>query len=260
MAIRTSQSDDVRPRPLRGKTCLVTGASRGIGRAIAVDLAEHGADVAINYRASTEEAKHVANAIENLGESTTVVQSDVADLEEVEEMAEIIRSDLGTVDVLVNNAGVTADSKFETMTRAEWERVIEINLGGAFNCTTTFFDDIRAADHGRLINIGSVVGQGGNFGQANYAASKSGLFGFTRTLALELAQSGATANCVAPGFTETEMLADVPDRIQERIRARIPMNRFGKPKDIACTVRFLAGEESGYITGQIIGINGGMEW
>ena len=146
------------------------------------------------------------------------------------------------------------------MTREEWERVIDVNLGGVFNCSKAFYDDVKQAEHGRLINISSVVGQQGNYGQANYATTKSGLFGFTRTLALELANSGSTVNCVAPGFTRTDMLADVDEEIQDKIRQRIPLNRFAEAEYVSGVVRFLASEESSYMTGQILGINGGMEW
>jgi 3-oxoacyl-[acyl-carrier protein] reductase len=146
------------------------------------------------------------------------------------------------------------------MTREDWDRVMEVNLGGVFNCTKVCFDDIRAADEGRLINISSVVGQQGNYGQANYATTKSGLFGFTRTIALEIASEGSTANCVAPGFVETDMLADVPERVQENILKRIPLDRFAQVDDVAGIVSFLASEDSSYMTGQILGVNGGMEW
>ena len=245
---------------LANRTCLVTGASRGIGRAIAEELGEHGADVVVNYRSSEGEAYDVAESIEAAGGSAVPVQADVADLTEVETMHEQIRETLGPVDVLVNNAGITIDKKFENMTREDWDRVMQVNLGGVFNCTKTCFEDIRQAEEGRLINISSVVGQQGNYGQANYAATKSGLFGFTRTVALELAREGSTANCVAPGFVKTDMLDPVPDRVKEGILERIPLDRFAEVEDIAGIVRFVASEDSSYMTGQILGVNGGMEW
>jgi len=160
----------------------------------------------------------------------------------------------------VNNAGITIDKKFENMTREDWKTVLDVNLGGVFNCTHCLFDDIKKSSDGRLINISSVVGQQGNYGQANYATTKSGLFGFTRTLALELASTGSTANCVAPGFVETDMLEEVPERVQQKILDRIPLNRFATVDDVAGIVRFLAGPDSGYMTGQILAVNGGMEW
>jgi len=245
---------------LEERTCLVTGASRGIGRGIAEELGRHGAEVIVNYRSSEAEAHEVKERIDEGPGSAVLAQADVSDYAAVESMYEAIQSEFGSVDVLVNNAGVTVDKKFENMTREDWERVISVNLGGVFNCTKVCYEDIRSAEEGRLINISSVVGQQGNYGQANYAATKSGLFGFTRTLALELASEGSTANCVAPGFVETDMLADVPERVQENILKRIPLDRFAQVDDIAGIVRFVASEDSSYMTGQILGVNGGMEW
>jgi 3-oxoacyl-[acyl-carrier protein] reductase len=247
---------------LTGRTCIVTGGSRGIGRAIAEELGAAGANVVVNYRSSEAEAHEVVDAVEaSDGDGTAIaVQADVCDRPAVDAMVESTRDAFGGVDVLVNNAGVTADGKFDGMTREEWDRVMEVNLGGVFNCTKACFDDIRAAEEGRLINISSVVGQQGNYGQANYATTKSGLFGFTRTIALEMARSGSTANCVAPGFVKTDMLEPVPDRVKENILERIPLDRFAEVEDISGMVRFIASEESSYMTGQIIGINGGMEW
>jgi len=245
---------------LENQTCVVTGASRGIGRAIAEELGSHGAEVAVNYRSSEEAAYEAVDAIEAAGGTAVPARADVADLEAVRAMRSSVIDTFGEVDVLVNNAGITVDRTFENMTREDWERVIDVNLGGVFNCTKAFFDDIRTADCGRLINISSVVGQQGNYGQANYATTKSGLFGFTRTIALELARSGSTANCVAPGFTETDMLEDVPERVREQILERIPLNRFAAVEDVTGIVRFVASEESSYMTGQILGVNGGMEW
>ncbi|WP_049925241.1 3-oxoacyl-[acyl-carrier-protein] reductase [Halopiger goleimassiliensis] len=247
-------------RPLSDRTCLVTGSSRGIGREIAFELARCGADVAVNYRSSEERARQVTETIEANGETAVPVQADVADPEAVERMAAEVRDELGEIDVLVNNAGITVDRKFEEMTYEDWQTVIDVNLNGAFNCTKAFYEDIKTSEHGRLINISSVVGQQGNYGQANYATSKGGLFAFTRTLALELASTGSTANCVAPGFTETDMLEKVPERIQEKIREDIPLDRFADPEDVVGMVRFLASDHADYMTGQVIGINGGMEW
>jgi 3-oxoacyl-[acyl-carrier protein] reductase len=245
---------------LADRTCLVTGASRGIGRAIAEELGEQGAEVAVNYRSSEAEAHEVVEHIEAAGGTAVPVQANVADMAEVEEMHRRVTDAFGPVDVLVNNAGVTVDKKFENMTREDWDRVIEVNLGGVFNCTKTCFEDIRRAEEGRLINISSVVGQQGNYGQANYATTKSGLFGFTRTIALELARNGSTANCVAPGFVRTDMLETVPERVQQKIIDRIPLGRFAEVEDIAGIVRFVASPESSYMTGQILAVNGGMEW
>ena len=246
---------------LKDQTCVVTGSSRGIGRGIAEDLAEHGANVVVNYRSSEGEAREVVDTIAEMERGEAVaVQADVAKHDDVLEMRETVVDEFGSPDVLVNNAGITIDKKFENMSREDWQTVIDVNLGGVFNCTDAFYDDIRDAENGRLINISSVVGQQGNIGQANYATTKSGLFGFTRTLALELAHTGSTANCVAPGFVRTDMLDEVPERVQEKILRNIPLNRFATVEDIACIVRFVASEESSYMTGQVLGVNGGMEW
>ncbi|MEF8843760.1 MAG: beta-ketoacyl-ACP reductase [Haloarculaceae archaeon] len=245
---------------LSEQTCLVTGASRGIGRGIAEELGSHGAEVVVNYRSSEAEAYEVVDAIEDAGGSAIAVQGDVADMDAVEGICERVHDAFGRVDVLVNNAGITVDGKFENMPREDWDRVMEVNLGGVFNCTHCLFDDVHESEQGRLINISSVVGQQGNYGQANYATTKSGLFGFTRTIALELARTGSTANCVAPGFVRTDMLETVPDRVQQKIIDRIPLGRFAEVEDVAGIVRFLAGEESSYMTGQILAVNGGMEW
>ena len=247
-------------RPLTDRTCLVTGSSRGIGRDIAFELARCGADVAVNYRSAEERAREVTETIEANGETAVPVQADISEPEQVERMAAEVREELGEIDVLVNNAGITIDRTFEDMTYEDWQTVIDVNLNGTFNCTKAFYEDIKNSEHGRLINISSVVGQQGNYGQANYATSKGGLFAFTRTLALELASHGSTANCVAPGFTETDMLEKVPERVQEKIREDIPLGRFADTDDIVGMVRFLAGDHAEYMTGQVIGINGGMEW
>jgi len=245
---------------LDGQTCLVTGSSRGIGRGIAEDLAAHGATVVVNYRSSAAEAAAVVESIEDDGGSAVTAQGDVSSFDDVEAMRAEIHDAVGPIDVLVNNAGITVDKKFENMTREDWESVIDVNLGGVYNCTKVFYDDIQAADHGRLINISSVVGQQGNYGQANYATTKSGMFGFTRTIALELASTGSTANCIAPGFVKTDMLEEVPERVQEKILRDIPLNRFATVEDISSIVTFVASESASYMTGQVLGVNGGMEW
>lgn len=245
---------------LDNQTCVVTGASRGIGRGIAEELGEYGANVVVNYRSSEAAAHDVVDTIEDAGGRAIPVQADVANYNAVQGMAAETEEAFGPADVLVNNAGLTIDRTFKNMTREDWERVIDVNLGGVFNCTHCFFEDIIEAEYGRLINISSVVGQQGNYGQANYATTKSGLFGFTRTIALELARTGSTANCVAPGFVQTDMLDEVSDEVQEKILDRIPLNRFAEVDDISGIVRFVAGEESGYMTGQILAVNGGMEW
>jgi 3-oxoacyl-[acyl-carrier protein] reductase len=245
---------------LTGQTCLVTGASRGIGRGIAEELGRNGASVIVNYRSSEAEAQEVVDDIVDRGGEAVAAQADVADYDAVGAMCEAVHEEFGGLDVLVNNAGITVDKKFSNMTREDWDTVINVNLGGVFNCTHCFYEDLREADCGRLINISSVVGQQGNYGQANYATTKSGLFGFTRTMALEMAATGSTANCVAPGFVRTDMLETVPQRVKEKIIDRIPLSRFAEVDDISGIVRFLASPESSYMTGQILAVNGGMEW
>jgi 3-oxoacyl-[acyl-carrier protein] reductase len=244
-----------------GRTCVITGSARGIGRGIAENLAAHGANVVINYRASEEAANEAVDAIESMDSagSAIAVQADVTEPAELEAMRELAHEAFGDVHVLVNNAGINKDTRFVKMTKDEWDQVMNVNLGGTFNATQTFYDDVWEAEEGRLINISSVVGKQGNFGQANYAAAKSGMFGFTRTLALELAPGGSTANCVAPGFTKTDMLESVPETVRENIVSQIPLGRFAEIDDIACLVRFLASEDSSYLTGEVIDINGGMD-
>ncbi|MFD1564012.1 3-oxoacyl-[acyl-carrier-protein] reductase [Haloarchaeobius amylolyticus] len=260
MAETIQRLEPLERRPLTDRTCLVTGSSRGIGREIAFELARCGAEVAVNYRSSEQQAREVTETIEENGETAVPVQADVSDPEQVERMAAEIHEELGAIDVLVNNAGITIDRTFEEMTYEDWQTVIDVNLTGTFNCTNAFYEDIKTSENGRLINISSVVGQQGNYGQANYATSKGGLFAFTRTLALELASHGSTANCVAPGFTETDMLEKVPERVREKILEDIPLDRFAEPEDVVGMVRFLAGDQAEYMTGQVLGINGGMEW
>lgn len=242
------------------RTCVITGASRGIGRAIATRMADRGAQVVVNYRSSAEQAQTVVDTIETETPGTAVaIQADVTDFENVRAMRDRTHEEFGPIDVLINNAGITKDTTFQRMDPDEWHDVIDVHLNGMFHCTRAYFDDIKEADNGRLINISSIVGKQGNFGQANYAAAKSGMFGFTKTLALELANSGSTANCVAPGFTETDMLTEVNEEVREQIRSEIPLRRFATVEDIVPLICFLAGESSGYITGEVIDVNGGID-
>ena len=243
---------------LNGRKALVTGASRGIGRAIAQALAEAGADVAINYRSSEEKAESVARYIDDLGVDTWVYPADISDLEQTKRMKEQISKYFGKIDILVNNAGINRDTLFTKMDAEAWNNVISVNLNGVFNCTTTFIDDIIESEHGRIINITSIVGQMGNIGQVNYAASKAGVIGMTKALAKELARKGVTVNAIAPGFIETDMVAGVPERVKEKIIAQIPLSRFGKPNEVANAVTFLASGHADYITGHVLNVNGGM--
>lgn len=241
------------------RTCVVTGASRGIGRGIAEELGSEGANVVVNYHSACDAAAETVDAIEDAGGDGLAVQADVSDPAAVDAMVEMTHETFGPLDVLVNNAGITADRKFESMSTEDWERVIDVNLGGTFNTTKAFFSDLKDAEAGRLVNISSVIGEQGNYGQANYAASKSGLFGMTRSLALELAPHDTTANVVAPGYTKTDMIQGVREDIKDKIRAKIPLDRFAEVEEVAAAVLFLASEDASYVTGEIIDVNGAME-
>ncbi len=241
------------------KTCLVTGSSKGIGRGIAERFGEDGCDVVVNYRRSENAADETADRVEKAGGTALVVQADVTDIDQVERMRDRVHDTFGQVDVLVNNAGITQDVPFTKMSHEEWDTVLDVHLDGAFHCTQVFYDDLAAAGEGRLVNISSIVGKQGNFGQANYATAKAGIFGFTRTLALELARDGSTANCVAPGFIRTSMVEELPDEIKEQIREDTPLGRLGTVEEIAEVVAFLASDRSSFITGEVIDANGGKD-
>jgi 3-oxoacyl-(acyl-carrier-protein) reductase len=243
---------------LKGRVAVITGGSRGIGRAIALALAEDGADVAINYQRNEALAKEVAQAIQNRGRVAEIYQADVSDPAQVLRMRDAVLTRFERVEILVNNAGINRDKSFVKMDSETWGAVISVNLNGVFYCTKAFLEGMVARGYGRIINISSIVGQMGNFGQSNYAAAKSGLFGLTKTLARELSGKGITVNAVSPGFIETEMVAGIPDNVKEKILAQIPLGRFGKPEEVANAVVFLASEETGYITGQVLSVNGGM--
>ncbi len=243
---------------LKGRVAVVTGGSRGIGRAIALALAEEGADVAVNYQRNEAMAREVAQAIERTGRASDIYQADVSDPEQVQRMRDAVLTRFQRADILVNNAGINRDKSFAKMDDDTWRSVIAVNLNGVFYCTKVFLDGMAARSYGRIINISSIVGQMGNFGQANYAAAKAGLLGFTKTLARELAGKGITVNAIAPGFIETEMVAGVPDDVKQKLLAQIPLRRFGKPEEVAKAVVFLGSEDASYITGQVLNVNGGM--
>jgi len=244
---------------MEGRTCVITGSSRGIGRGIAERLGEEGCNVVVNYRSSEREALEVRDSIASSGGNAIAVQADVTSQDEVLEMAEATHDEFGRIDVLVNNAGINQDVMFENMTHEQWDTVLDIHLDGTFHCTQAFYEDLKEAPEGRLINISSIVGEEGNLGQANYATAKSGIFGFTRTLAHELARHGSTANAVAPGFIETRMLEGIPEKILDRIRDDTPLGRLGTVDEVASAVAFVASEESSFITGEIIDVNGGKD-
>jgi len=243
---------------LKDKVCLVTGGSRGIGRSIVLALAESGATVAFDYRSRRDAAEAVLAEVEGRGGKAAIHQADVSKADEVEGMLNAIRGELGPVSVLVNNAGINRDKSFTKMTREQWDEVLSVNLSGAFNVTKAVLPDMLEQQWGRIINVSSIVGQRGNFGQANYAAAKAGLIGFTKTLALETARKGVTANVIAPGFIDTDMMAGVPEEVLAKVRASIPVARMGRPEEIAPVAVFLASEQAAYVTGQVIAVNGGL--
>jgi len=243
---------------LAGRTAVVTGGSRGIGRAIALALAEEGADVAINYVANEGAAKAVAEELKRRGRRTLAVRADVSDFQDAQRMAEEARKALGDIDILVNNAGVTSDKTFVKMEPATWRQVLSINLDGVFNCTKVFVGPMIERGWGRIVNITSVIGQIGNFGQANYAASKAGVMAMTKSLARELAGKGVTVNAVAPGFIETELVETIPERVRQRLLDQIPLKRFGRAEEVARAVVYLVSSDGDYITGAELPVNGGL--
>ncbi len=243
---------------LDGKIAVVTGASRGIGRAIALELASRGAFVVVNYNGSKDRAEEVKKEIEAAGGKAEVYQCNVSDFEKCQAFIQDVIKTYGRLDILVNNAGITRDGLLMKMSETDFDSVIETNLKGTFNTIRFASRQMLKQRSGRIINMSSVVGIAGNAGQANYASSKAGVIGLTKAVARELASRGITVNAIAPGFIETEMTEVLSDAVKEASVAQIPLGRFGKPEDIAKTAAFLASDDAGYITGQVIQVDGGM--
>ena len=244
---------------LVGKKVFVTGGSRGIGRACALTLAAAGADVAVaSSPAGAEQAEAVCQEIHQLGRHAQAYAFDMASRSDVEQACLRLAGDFDAIDILVNNAGVTRDRSFKKMDRDAWDDVIDINLNRVFDVTRVFIDSMATRRWGRVINISSIVGRVGNFGQANYAAAKAGLIGLTKTLALEYASKGVTVNAIAPGFINTRMLEGVPDNALQAVIARTPVGRLGDPMEIGAAALYLASPAAGFVTGQVLDINGGM--
>ncbi|WP_338786635.1 3-oxoacyl-[acyl-carrier-protein] reductase [Metabacillus sp. FJAT-53654] len=243
---------------LENKVALVTGASRGIGKAIALELAKNGASVAVNYAGSEAKANEVVDEIKANGGNAFAIKADVSNTEDVQNMIKEVISQFGQLDILVNNAGITRDNLLMRMKDAEWDDVINTNLKGVFLCTKGVTRQMMKQRSGRIINITSVVGVSGNAGQANYVAAKAGVIGLTKTTAKELASRNITVNAVAPGFITTDMTDELSEEMKAEMLKQIPLAKLGEPSDIANIVTFLASEKSKYITGQTMHVNGGM--
>jgi 3-oxoacyl-[acyl-carrier protein] reductase len=242
---------------LVGKVALVTGAAQGIGRAIALLLAQNGADIVVSD-INLEKAEETAKEIEGTGQRAMAIKVDVVHSEEVERMVQTILERFGHIDILVNNAGIARDKLILRMTEEDWDTVLNVNLKGTFNCTKTVVRHMSKQRSGKIVSIASVVGEMGNVGQANYSASKAGVIGFTKTIAREFAQRGINVNAIAPGYIETPMTDALPEKAKEELRRLIPMDRLGRPEDVAGAVLFLVSETSSYITGQVLNVNGGI--
>ena len=243
---------------LDGKTALVTGASRGIGRAIALCLAAEGARVAINYAGNVKAAEEVKAAIEAADGTAILCQADIADSSAVEAMVANVVKEFGTIDILVNNAGITRDALLMRMKDEDFAKVLDTNLKGVFYCTKAVSKLMMKKRSGRIVNMASVVGLVGNAGQTNYAAAKAGVIGFSKSAAKELASRGITVNVVAPGFIGTDMTAGLPESVKEKMLTDIPLGRMGEAEDVANAVLFLASDQASYITGQVVNVDGGM--
>jgi acetoacetyl-CoA reductase len=242
-----------------GRVALVTGGTRGIGAAITRMLAESGASVAAGYSRGKENAEKFRDQMAEAGAKVSIHQGRVDSTDDCNRVAKEVMDEFGRVDYLVNNAGITVDKTVRKMTVDDWRQVVDVNLSGSFQMTKAVLEHMIERGSGRIVNISSVIGETGNVGQANYAASKAGLSGFTKSLALEMAQKGITVNCVAPGFIGTEMVAAIPEAALAKVIEKIPQRRLGKPEEVARVVRFLLEDDSSYITGAVYAINGGLD-
>jgi 3-oxoacyl-[acyl-carrier protein] reductase len=245
-------------KELKGKVCLITGGSRGIGRAIVLAMADAGADVAFTYLRNKEKAEEVCQAVRGKGVRCKAYCGNAASAEETQRVIKEVIAEFGPISILVNNAGITRDKSFAKMTKEMWDEVVHVNLDGIFNTTQAVLPSMVAAGWGRILNLSSIVAQMGNFGQANYAASKGAVISFTQTLAREFALKNITVNAIAPGFIETDMTKDISEAALKQLKAQTPIGRLGKPEEIASAIVFLASPRSGYITGQVLAVNGGM--
>ena len=243
---------------LSNQVALVTGSSRGIGKATAIELARHGASVVVNFLSSKDAASETVKTIESLGGKAILVQADVSKEDQVDHMIDTIVNTWGKLDILVNNAGINRDRLILRMTSLDWDDVMSINLKGAFLCVKKIVPHMIKARYGRIINTSSIIGLVGNPGQTNYSASKSGLIGFTKSLAREIASRNITVNAIAPGYISTDMVETVSDKTRKMILDKIPLNRFGNVQEVAATIAFLCSQEASYITGQVIVIDGGL--
>ena len=243
---------------LESRIALVTGASKGIGEVIAISLAKAGAKVAVNYHTGAESASRIVETIAASGGEALAIGGDVSQEDQVDSIVKGIIQSWGRLDILVNNAGITRDKLLLRMSADEWDKVISVNLRGVYLSTKSVLPHMIRQRHGRIVNMSSVVGLSGNPGQANYAASKAGIIGFTKSMAREVASRNITVNAVAPGYIITTMVQKLPEDVQKGILARIPMSRFGTPEDVAEVVKFLCTDGAGYVTGQVIGIDGGL--
>ena len=240
------------------KVALVTGSSRGIGRAIAIELAKRGVSVVINDDKNIQEGLEVTNEIKKMGQDGIYIQADVSDLSQVDKMAEKTINEFGRIDILINNAGITRDSLLENMDIDDWNEVISVNLTSVFNCTKSVIKYMQKQGGGKIINISSISAEIGNIGQSNYSAAKGGVISFTKTIAKEYARKGIIANVVAPGFIKTKMLETIPETVMQKILNQIPLRRLGDPEEVAKLICFLVSDDANYITGQVININGGI--